>query len=160
MRFIKIVLIIFPIFLLLGAFNILWEDFSNDRVQETPVLAYVLLGLVMFFSVLNLLYHLKSFRFFRKKEKQQLHKKLPKVYWISAISLPLLVLAIIGFIFSTVGFRIDQLLMTKDMFIFLSLVLPSLLGLLEVSLLKKRIKRLKTELNLKDEISAIGNSNT
>lgn len=135
--------------------HLTWDELSlNGTISLLGVLYLVI---VFFSGLLSLLYQVKSFRFYRKKEKQKLHKELPKILWIGALSMTVLLFYIAGVqIYATskdagLGSEEDTVF---RVFLFLML---AILNVLEVLWLKKRIKRLKMQHDTKEEISYIGN---
>jgi len=157
MRFLKILLIIVSVIAIVTLSYILWEDFSlPEPTTSFSLFSYIFLVIIL--SFLNILYQLKSFRFYRRREKQQLHKKLHKVFWVAGLFFSgfLIYIAASEFYrlyiyYEIIGFNIDQVYR-----LLLFLVLGSL-SFLEIAFLKKRIKRLKTERDTKEEIDDIGN---
>ena len=159
MRVLKIVLTIFSSVILLGVLYGLWEEFSKEGITRVPLLGIIYIGLAIPFSLVNIIYHLKSFRFYRRKEKRNLAKKFSKTLWIGTICFSAFLFLLIGTtLYNKAGQFLNSNYKTEDTLFLFVLVILSLLGFLEVSLLKKRIKRLKVECETKDEISSIGNS--
>jgi peptidoglycan/LPS O-acetylase OafA/YrhL len=153
MRFIKIVLIIFSTIILGGMLYLLLENFSDNRLLGFS-LFFVYSGLTILFSLVNILYHIKTFRFYRRKEKRNLDKKVSNILWVGAICFSSFLLFRMGssfYSYAQIAYDREDIFFT---FIFIALLL---IGLLEVFLLKKRIKRLKDERTTKDEINSIGN---
>ncbi len=157
MRFLKIItisstLIFFCAFLYFLYFIVL------PAPGNAPLLAYIYLVLIFITVIIAVVYQFKSYRFYRNAESVHLSKKLSKILWAGAISFYCLLLFLAGIItYETVIYRIgfvrlEQLALLGG-FLFLGGM-----GLLEVSLLKKRIKRLNAELVRKDEIESIGDS--
>jgi len=158
MRFLKIVLIIFSTIIFGGMFYLLFEGFSEVGYSGFTITRLGVLMLIVLFSLTYILYHIKTFRFYRRKEKRNLNKKVPKVLWAGTICFSSFLLFLMGnamynnrerFLYT--GYELD------DLFFTLMLLIPALIGFLEVSTLKKRIKRLKAERDTKDEINSIGN---
>lgn len=146
MRFIKILLILFSLAITIGLCYIFSSMFSRDRLTRMPVSGIIYFGILALSSVLNILYHLKSFRFYRRKDKQNLDKKLSKILWAGTLCFSGFLLFLIG----TAFYKNTQQLVhsnynseeIKYLFVFIAF---ALLGLFEVSLLKKRIKQLRNE---------------
>lgn len=158
MRFIKIVLIIFLTIIFGGMSYLLIEGLLEVGYSEFTLTRLGTLVLILLFSLVNILYHIKTFRFYRRKEKRNLDKKISVILWIGAICFSSFLLILVG----NSLYRDMDYYMYNDYnseytlytFIFITFLL---IGLLEVSLLKKRIKRLKDERTTKDEINSIGN---
>ena len=161
MRILKITLILFSL-LISGAilFTLIEEsgNFSFTSASNKIIFAYFFIVLLMVFGVLNISYQIKTFRFYRKESKRNLDKKIPKFLWIAAISFNFFLFSIIaiGFYnnrdrYLSGNFKAEALLFMSMLFVF------GVLGFLEISILKKRLKRLKTAKENKDEIETIGN---
>lgn len=138
---------------------ILYITFIEERETvgaSFEVSLYTTIALIT--SLLNIIYHIQSFRFYRSEEKQNLAKKLPKILWVGTISFSAFLLYLAGrslYSFVTAYHFSGSKGHLVSAVIFLA---PSLLGFLEILILKKRIKRLKATLETKDEINTIGNS--
>ncbi|QHI36751.1 hypothetical protein IMCC3317_21210 [Kordia antarctica] len=158
MRFLKILLILFSLLILIGICYLYRGIFSKDELSRIPTSALLFSGLLTVLSIVNILYHIKSFRFYRRKEKQNLDKKLSKIFWIGTLCFSSFLLFLMGTALyeNTQRFEYDSDVFEDIIYTFIFIAL-ALLGLLEVSLLKKHIKRLKAEVELKDEIESIGN---
>ena len=162
MRFLKIITILIGLlcFCLISYF--IFMIFTEKRSGNVPLMAYLYVALAYTSSILNLIYHGKSFRFYRKIENANLTKKLHKIFWAAAISFNSLLLFLVGLsIYDILRFlRYGFNQSGEQILVMLVLLIFCVIGFLEVSLLKKRIKRLRTERTTKDEISSIGNSIT
>ena len=154
-------LIIFSFLVLSVVSYILWDSFSKDKITQVPTLSYIYFGLGIVFSTVNVLYHVKSFRFYRRKEKRNLDKKLSKILWIGTLCFSgfILYLMVTALYKNLQQYRYDNFSLEETLFIFI-LVFLGLLGLLEVSVLKKRINRLTNKLDVKEEINDIGDNST
>jgi hypothetical protein len=159
MRFLKIITFLIGLFCFCVISYFIFMIFTDKRGSNAPLMAYVYIGLAYASSILNLIYHGKSFRFYRKKENINLTKKLHKIFWAATISFNSLLLFLFGLsaydIFRFLRYGFNQ--SGEQIMVMLVLLIFSVIGFLEVSLLKKRIKRLRTERTTKDEISSIGN---
>ncbi|MEM6686876.1 MAG: hypothetical protein AAF617_13915 [Bacteroidota bacterium] len=156
MKVLKIILIICSLIVIGGVFYIIWIDLSRISLRRTPYYLYINLGLALVFSVANIIYHIKSFRFYRSKEKWQLDKKVSKILWAGVICFSCFLL----YLGSVTLYSVLQFMRygfyTRAMLTVLIFIIPGFLGFLEASLLKKRIRRLRSETNTIDEIDTIG----
>ncbi len=155
MRVLKILLTLYSLFIFGGISYLIL--FGDRETVGTPVALFVFSGIAIVTSVLNVFYHVKSFRFYQRKEKRQLDRKLPVILWIGTICFSLLLLC-------TAGDSMYNLIQMyrygyagRYLFSVLTFLVPGLLGFLEVLILKKRIKRLKAIVATKNEINEIGN---
>ncbi|WP_162200416.1 hypothetical protein [Kordia jejudonensis] len=107
-------------------------------------------------SVITIIYHIKSFRFYRRENKQRLDKKLSKFLWIGAISFyGILLFVFAQGVYNNWSRYLNGNLQDNDfLFIAISLI-PSLIGLVEISFMKKRIKQLKAKRGVKEGINDI-----
>ncbi len=158
MRFLKICFIIISFIIVIGLSYALLYSFLKEGATGVPRFGYLYIGLAIIFSIVNILYHLKSFRFYRRKEKQNLDKRLSKLLWIGAICFSAFQLLLVGTsLYNNSNRYIQNTYKSEDLFLICIFTFLGLLGFLEVSLLRKRIKQLKTELDTKEEINEIGN---
>ena len=160
MRFLKLILILFSIVTLLAITFVIVSEF-NGMLSEIPLLALVYFILITILSIIHIVYHIKSFRFYRRKEKQNLDKKLSKFHWIGATCLYAFLLFLLGqgiynnwYRYWDGGYKWDDIL-----FIALFLI-PASIGFLEFFYLKKRIKEIIAMRDTKEEINDIGTSST
>ncbi|MBC8756654.1 hypothetical protein H2O64_18420 [Kordia sp. YSTF-M3] len=158
MRFLKISTILFGVFSFLVLSYLSYLILTQDNSRGAPLLVYVLFVLACIATILNLYYHYKSFYFYRRKKQQQLHKTFSKFLWIGPICFSAFLLFLFGLTvydiirFSRLGFSYD----IKQFITGFVLLLFGIIGFLEASLLKKRIKQFNTERTIKDEIDDIG----
>lgn len=123
---------------------------------NTPIVAYVYLSIAFVTATINIVYHIVTFYFCKQKKKINLERKVSKLLWIGGICFSSFMLYIGGaglynfFRFIKYGFEMKQLVFI------VSFLLIALLGFLELSLLRKRIKRLRKEQETKDDIETIG----
>ncbi|WP_420574840.1 hypothetical protein [Kordia sp.] len=153
MRFLKIILISYASIILLGLSYALLED-SSIGEANMPLYAKILIAFMYILAILNILYHVKSFRFYRREEKWNLTKKLPMFLWIATLCFSTFLLFLVGVaMYNNADKYLSHRYSSEDIFFISLLIGPSLLGFLEVSMLKKRIKMIRTK---KDEIEEIG----
>lgn len=161
MRVLKIILILFSLLISGAILFMLIEELGNSSFATASnmlIFAYFFIVLLMVFGILNIFYQIKTFRFYRKESKRNLDKKVSKFFWVVAISFNFFLFSIIALglynnrdRYLSGNFKADALLFMSMFFVF------GTLGFLEISILKKRIKRLKTAKENKDEIETIGN---
>jgi amino acid transporter len=157
MRTYKITLIIMLVFvmilLFLGVSGI--DTISNPDAGAIFIL--LLIGIVL--GLLTMVFHVKSFRYYSISKRHLKVKKLSIVLWVCAIVLSIYVL--IFAVFSTIGLSMGQYKYNTQMIIMLGMVLLLFFygvgSLIEVFILKKRIKILHEENTLHNEIDEIGN---
>ncbi|QHI36750.1 hypothetical protein IMCC3317_21200 [Kordia antarctica] len=161
MRFLKILLILFSIIIIGAVIYVYWFEFSKTSETSVSIYLHAYLGFGFISSVINIIYHIISFRFYRREEKRNLDKKLSKILWIGTICFSAFLVYVGGTtLYSIMLFMGEFGYQVKDIFLALLFLVPGFFGLLEASLLKKRIKRLKTERDLTEEINDIGSSIT
>ncbi|MBC8756653.1 hypothetical protein H2O64_18415 [Kordia sp. YSTF-M3] len=134
----------------------------EQDLYNTTINHYGYLALLLVFSTLNLIYHYKSYCYYRERKPIQVQKKISKIYWLG-------VLCFNGVLFySTISYLYSYVKFTEyDYFDFdttyllwyaLQFFIFGSIGFLEFFLLRKRIKELRIEANRTDEIKSIGNS--
>lgn len=159
MRFLKIFLMIFTLIILLVIFYLIYDGFTKGNFWDNPLLALVNFPLAIIFFSVNICYHFKTFHFYRRKEKRNLDKKVSKFLWAGAICFSLF---FVWLLVSSTYVKLERFTLDNydpmDMLFSIVFCIPALLNILEVSILKKRLKRLKIEHDTKEEISDIGNS--
>lgn len=156
MRFLKILLALCSVVMLGAVVYIVWYELSRTNLSRLPFYLFLYLGFAVLSSVINIIYHIKSYRFYRRKEKQKLHKKVHKILWIGTICFSTFLVYIGGLgLYSMMRF-IAYGYSTREVFMILLFMLPGFIGFVEASLLRKRIKRLRREHNTLEEIDSIG----
>ncbi|MBC8756655.1 hypothetical protein H2O64_18425 [Kordia sp. YSTF-M3] len=122
------------------------------------MIARICIVLMIILSIINIFYHIKTFRFYRREEKRNLDKKVSKMLVIGTLCFSAFLLFLVGVsLYNNADKYWANNYSGEDIFFLSFLIFPAFLGFLEVSLLKKRIKRLKTEHDTKGEINDIGN---
>jgi hypothetical protein len=158
MRFLKISTILFGVFSFLVLSYFSYIILTQVGSRGAPLLMYFLFVLACIATILNLYYHYKSSHFYRRKRQQQLPKTFSNFLWIGPICFSAFLLFLFGLTvydiirFSRFGISYD----IKQFITAFVLLLFGIIGFLEVSLLKKRIKQFKTERDIKEEINDIG----
>ncbi len=156
MRFLKILLIIASMVLVGIVLYLFFYEIIDRPSVAVPYTVYIYLSITFVVSTINIVYHIVSFHFCRRKEKVNLAKKVPKILWIGSITFSSFLLFISGTaLYSVLRFIKYGLEMKQLVFTGFFLVV-ALLGFLELSLLRKRIKRLQKEQETKDDIETIG----
>ncbi|PTX58697.1 hypothetical protein C8N46_1125 [Kordia periserrulae] len=156
MRLIKILLIVATLILMGAVLYVVFVELP--KVQYNPALTelYIYLSLAFVSAFLAFLFHIKSFRFYRSKEKRNIHKNVRKIFWVGTICFSAFLLYITGSaIYSMIRF-IEYGYNTKDFLFLFLFAIPAFLGFLEASILRKRIRRLRTEDDVIGEIDTIG----
>jgi hypothetical protein len=96
MRVLKIFLMLISIMVIAVTVLLTWDELSlYGTIMSLYGVLYLAIG--FFSGVLNLIYQFKSFRFYRKKEKQKLHKELPEILWIGALCFAAVLFYIVQF---------------------------------------------------------------
>lgn len=161
MRILKILLILFSVVVFGLACYLFWFELSrrNDFQLQIYYEAFIYLGIGIVSSVCSVLYHIKSFRYYRGESRWNLDKKLPKFYFVGAYSFYAFLLFAAGSLLFTMIrlLELDYGFSFKDFVSILIFLVPGILGFIEVSVLIKRIRRLRKERELKNDISSIGN---
>ena len=156
MRFFKIILFLVSLLVTCAVVYVVWFELSRTNVGRIPYSVYIYLGIAFASAIINILYHIKSFRFYRRKEKRRLHKNVHKILWVGTICFSAFLLYIAAAaIYSMIRF-IEYGYNKQDLVMIIIFLLLGFFGLLEASLLKKRIRRLRSEHNVLEEIDNIG----
>jgi Mn2+/Fe2+ NRAMP family transporter len=159
MRALKILLIIASLLITISIVYSVWMQlFGLGIFGEIRFYIYIYFAFIITISIVNIIYHFKSYHFYRRKEKRQLHKKVHKLLWVGTICFSVFLIYVSGSIFYNI-FRFAEYgfgYTYGDMFIAIVYLVPGLLGFVEASYLKKRIVRLRKEKNVLEEIEAIG----
>ncbi|WP_420574838.1 hypothetical protein [Kordia sp.] len=158
-RVLKILLILSGLFCFGGLSVIVYILLTNEN-NSGSIIAYLSLALVYMASIVNLVYHIKSFQFYKKKENITVAFKVSKVFWIGAIVFNGALLVLFGYALydylRLMSYGIAHQL--KDVLLLVFMLVSCVLGFLELSLLKNRLKKLRLERHTKDEIDEIGSS--
>ncbi|MEM6718380.1 MAG: hypothetical protein AAF611_03595 [Bacteroidota bacterium] len=156
MRFLKILLTLCSVVMIGAVIYVVWFELSRANFNQIPFYLYMYLGFAVLSSVVNIIYHTKSYRFYRRKGKRQLDKKVHKILWVGTICFSTFLLYIGGVGLYTMIRFIEYGYNTRDVFMILLFIVPGFVGFLEASLLKKRIRRLRNEHDTLEEIENIG----
>lgn len=158
MRVFKILLIIFSIIITGVVIYIVGFQLTRENAARVPYYVYFHMALAFVFSITNIIYHIKSFRFYRRKEKRRLEKKVHKLLWVGTICCSTFLIYVgAGILYSIIlsinyGYSVNM----QDVYSMLIFFIPGFFGFLETSLLKKRIRRLRVEHDVYEEIDTIG----
>ncbi len=159
MRILKIILIIVS-FAIIGMSVVTMYQFTKLQGPEgIPNLLFIVFGLLIIFPFFNILYHIKSFRFYRRKQKQRLDKKLHKIFWVAGFLLPAYLFFLLCMALYNNAMRFAEgYVKSQEIVVMLIFVVVAGVELLETSALRKRIKKLKENHEIKNEIDDIGAS--
>lgn len=161
MRFIKILLIIAALAVItMVSYVLFYEILGRTEVRSlVPIEAYIYLALTFVTSAMGVVYHIISFPFYKSREKVNLSKKISKFLWVGGISFSSITLFIGGYgLYSFISYIAYGGFDLKQILFVVGFSVTGLLGFLELSILKRRIVKLKKEKETKDDIETIGNS--
>ncbi|MCH2195122.1 hypothetical protein [Kordia sp.] len=156
MRIFKIILIIVSVFISGTVIYLVWNSMATSRSAQIPLYIYLYLGFAFASAIANIIYHIKTFRFYRRKEKRRLEKKVHKFLWVGTICFSTFLIYIGGVTLYSLLRFIEYGYSKQDVFSVLLFLIPGFFGFLEASLLKKRIRRLRSEHDVIEEIDNIG----
>lgn len=156
MRFLKVLLIIGSLVVIGIVTYGAWHEFSRSNLIRLPWSLYIHMSIAFIAAAINIIFHVRSFQYYKRKEKVRLDKKIHKILWVGVICFSSFLIYIGGFLlydvlrFIEYGYRGEQVLVIS------LLLIIGFLGFLEASILKKRIRRLRSEHNTVEEIDNIG----
>ncbi|EDP97630.1 hypothetical protein U8527_04735 [Kordia algicida OT-1] len=132
--------------------------FIVEKSSNPPVIALLYLIAIFVFSALNLIYHFKSYHFYKKTAYKTIHRKFSKLLMGSAIVFNCLLIFLFGLAAYDyiLYFQYRSVFDTKDIFIIMTVFVFSVVGFLEMMLLTKRIKTVRQEVETQEEIENIG----
>jgi membrane protease YdiL (CAAX protease family) len=164
MRAFKIILLIILAFILFMMVLGIIDVYGAFKQNSEAIYMVIVIAIGLIAAILALIYHIKSFRYYRESKRKGKDRKLPIILWIGAIVTGVYyllfgVVAILGAIMSNAQINSNVYDITMITFMVI-IALFGIFSLVETSILKKRIKQLKAECTTKDEISSIGNSTT
>ncbi|MEM6686877.1 MAG: hypothetical protein AAF617_13920 [Bacteroidota bacterium] len=118
---------------------------------------YIVLGSLIVFSLINVIYHIKSFRFYKRKPRLQLPKKRYKLFWLAGFVFPVFLFSLLSFLlfinmqrYALGYYQSDEIVVIVIFFV------VCIVEFLETSALQKRIKRLNESYEANTEIDDIG----
>lgn len=157
MRIFKVILIIILVvivsLLIHGTNN--WFT-SNERDAKT-IAVLMLIGVVL--GLLGIVYHIMTFRYYRKSKKQEKPRKIPIILWFGIVASSIYIL-LFG-VLMIIGITVSGSLRDSEKYyiytILIFLINYGIGSLVEASLLDKRIKKQYEEMTLHNEIDDIGN---
>lgn len=159
MRFFKIIATLIGIisFGTISYFAVLL--FIVDKNANPSWIVEVYFTVIFVFSILNLIYHFKSYHFYKKTPYKTIRKKLSKLLTGSAIVFNCLLLFLFGLAAYDyiLYFQYRSVFDAKDIFVITTIFVFSVVGFLEMMLLTKRIKTVRQEVETQEEIENIGN---
>lgn len=126
--------------------------------SELPLYDFIMIFLSITLSLLSTIYHIVSFKYYRKKKST---RNLRKLFWIGTVGYSLF--AIYVAVNEFVKFFLIELFNSDINYEVLIIMIPvfvyGIVNLIEVMALRKRIKHLKRA-SIEEEIDDIGNSNS
>lgn len=159
-RLLKIFLILASLALVIIILYVIFYQMLGQSWSNIPFTVYLYLSIAFITATFNIVYHIVSFHFCRSKEKIDFNRKIPKVLWIAGICFSSFLLYVSGAsLYSFLRF-IQYDFDNKQILFILAFTVAAFAGFLELSLLQKRIKRLRKEQEAKDDIETIGNLNS
>ncbi|QHI36749.1 hypothetical protein IMCC3317_21190 [Kordia antarctica] len=158
MRAFKIILIIILILVLFILALGTIEIYKENRPEAFAICIFTSIGIV--FGLLTIVYHIKSFRYYRKSKRLEKAKKISIILWISAVASSIYTLffgavALLGISANTAELSSNPEYLSMIIMLII-ILLYGISSLVEVSLLKKRIKTQREEVLLHTEIDEIG----
>lgn len=118
------------------------------------------MGVLIFLSAANILYHIKSFRFYRGNKRQRLYKKLHKIFWVIGFVFPVFLFVLLSFSVYGNSVRFANGYYNSGEVVFtIILFIVSIVEFIETLQLQKRIKKLRETHDIKKEIDDIGEIN-
>ncbi|PTX58698.1 hypothetical protein C8N46_1126 [Kordia periserrulae] len=121
---------------------------------------YTIIVVLISISALNILYHIKSFRFYRRKENQRLDKKLHKLFWVIGFAFPIFLFVLLSFsVYGNSARFASGLYSADELVLVVILFVVSIVEFTETVQLQKRIKKLRETRDIKMEIDDIGEFN-
>lgn len=161
MRFLKITLLVCLVVLLtvmvLMFFGVNY-DASDPKSKELLAGMLISVGLGIFLGIMALMYHVLSFRYYRRSKRMQTIKKIPAAFMVCAILshiyfLLISVTILLGTIFNII--KISSNIFSFYLLMFFTFVY-AIVSIVEISFLKKRIRLYKADVFLREEIDTIG----
>ncbi|WP_298509970.1 hypothetical protein [uncultured Kordia sp.] len=156
MRVLKIILIIVSLIITCTVVYVMWQAMVTAQNVQIPFEIYIYFGFAFIFAIVNIIYHIKTYRFYRRKEKQRLEKEVHKLLWVGTVCFSTFLLYVAGATLNSLLWFIEYGYNRQDVLTIFMFSIPGFFGFLEASLLKKRIKRLRSEYDVIEEIDNIG----
>ncbi|WP_420574841.1 hypothetical protein [Kordia sp.] len=151
----KVFIVMYTLTVILGATLMLVESLKD--IETYGFIQIIILSLVIASGILSVFFHVQTYSYYSKIRRK---RKFPRILWLAAFALPSSVIFKIVKDYFTIFYHTDTTI-SQDMpnFVFTMFILfSSILGIIEVVLMPKRIKKQHDLLNLTDEFDDIGNS--
>ncbi len=155
----KIILLCILFFLLVvlafGAIGTLQNSMRN--LEDKLALIFAVTGLVL--GSLTFLFHINTFRYYRKSLQKKKAKDISAFVWVCAIFSNIYFL-IFG-VFAVAGLQMDPQIMNSPMYLLTLLfafliIVYAILSFVEMVILKKYMAKHREEFSVKNEIDEIG----
>ncbi|AXG68040.1 hypothetical protein KORDIASMS9_00229 [Kordia sp. SMS9] len=156
MRFIKILLIISSLIVMGVAIYIVMYELSRYNLSQLPLSLYFHMSFAFISAAINIIFHVRSFQYYKRKENVRLHKKIHKILWVGAICFAAFLIYVGGVTLYSLILLIEYGYNGQQLLVIFLFIIGGCLGFLEASILKKRMRRLRSENNTMDEIDNIG----
>lgn len=150
-----IVLALFILFIVMGMIGI------NQEIEYNPdalyIIIFISIGIIL--GLAAMLCHIKTFRYYRKSKSRKKVKKVSIFLWIAAVASSVYILLFSIFAFIGTFMEPNSVRNAEAFFTKLILIILFFYGvgsLVEISIVKKRIKKQHEEMSLQDEINEIG----
>jgi len=162
MKTLKIVLILCLLALLTCLIMIfLGASYDNSSLTPKKTLAVMMIsiGLGIFLGIMAFLYHLLSFRYYKKNRHMQKIKKVPAFFIVCTILSHIYFLLISVFMLAGSLINFVEAHIEEDVWFYpvmLCILVYAVLGIIETTVFKKRIQQYKADVFLRDEIDTIG----
>lgn len=121
------------------------------------VFDYILLVIAFVSGIMSILFHIKTYSYYSKIKRKQ---NIPKLFWVAALIVPGYILYLIKETFVNFFYGTNASI-TQDItgFIFMMIILLfSLMSIIEVFFMFKRIQKRHENLSLEQELDNIGNN--
>ncbi len=156
MRFLKILLIIASLILIGGVVYVVWYELSRYNFTQLPLSLHIHMGLAFICAVINSIFHVISFQYYKRKENVRLYKKIHKILWVGTICFSSFLIYVGGVTLYSLLRFIEFGYSGEQVAVVSLFIIVGCTGFLEASILKKRIRRLREEHSTFDEINNIG----
>lgn len=151
----KVIIVVYTILATLGLLFTSW--YSLDRTTDVAFFHYIILIIAIVSGMLSIIFHIRTYRYYSTIRRK---RKISKLYWIAAIILPSYIIYFVGYSFVNFFYGTNATI-SQDItgFAFMMLMLfLSVMSILEVILMPKRIKKQHDLLHLTSEFNDIGDS--
>lgn len=149
----KVSIIAYTIIVMTGMLFIFIESFS--RSTSATIFDTILLVIAFFAGIISVIFHIKTYPYYSKITRK---RNIPKAFLAAALIFPSYVVYFIGVTFKNFFYATDASI-TQDItgFVLLMVILLfSLLSIIEVLLMVKRVQKQDANLHLKSELDTVG----